>query len=147
MLMPLVAACFIIVVVVAFMMTGTTDARIYIGENELKSTMTFDLSSEPMMLARSAQSSVVLTLELEKESEISTLVGTFDVIELESDVGNVNFLTSYKAKGKVLVKWTYPIPADGEFVTLDVVTGKDKQTVKISHDSENGIKNVTLVKK
>jgi len=145
MLMPLVAACFAVVIAVVFMMSGGSDTRIFIGETELLSnTVTLPLASEPMMLSRTAESSIVLTLDIEDEAEISTADGYFSLIE----VGNANAdnLTSYKTTGKALVRWTYPVPNDKDSVSLNVKTGKELQTVKVLHDAETGLKNVTLIK-
>ena len=97
-----------------------------------------------MMLSRIAESNIFLTFEIEKESEISTSDGYFSVIEVGST--NADNVTSYKAKGKTLVRWTYPIPEDGKSVSLTVKTGKTEQTVKVRHDAETGLKNVTLIK-
>ena len=149
MLMPLVAACFVVVIVAVFiMMTGGADTRIYVGidgKELTTATQSFDLASEPMPLSRTSDSSVFLTLEPDGKTEVTTSDGSFSIIQV--GVTNDYDLNSYEAESKTLIHWTYPIPSDGEYVTLSIKTGKTVQTVRIWHDTETGVKNVTLIKK
>lgn len=144
MMMTLVAASFVLIFsLVFFMLNDGESAHIYIGGEPL-TEHGLSIAQEPMGRARALEASLVFTVESDDKADISVLQGLFDVIEV--GVVKASALTSYTINGKTMINWTYPIPEDGECVSLTVKTGDLLQTVKVEHDLEAGLKNVTLIK-